>query len=250
MNLLNRSQVKAQVREQLKSAQVSPKGMTAFYMGLILLLNILVHFCSGTGLPSMFFSTLAQLMSVVLEAGFVLYCLAVRRNERFEYLSLFDGFSFVGKLILLYLIRTAYIFLWSMLFVIPGIMAYYRYRFAIYCLCEDPEMPVMEALRKSSRLTYGYKMQLFQLDISYLGWSLLSMLPMMVAESYAFAAAADFAVYMSTPTPLLIILLQGIWSLAVSVFYYPNYICADLAYYEAANAAFRSAGDPDGLGGF
>lgn len=250
MNRLNRSQIKSDVGEQLRSAQVSPKGMTALYLGLILLLNVLVHFCSGAGLFSMFFSTLAQLMSVVLDGGFVLYCLAVRRNERFEYLSLFDGFSFAGKLIVLYFVRSAYIFLWSMLLVVPGIMAYYRYRFAVYCLLEDPDMSVMEALHKSSRLTYGYKQQLFQLDLSYLGWALLSAVPLIASEAYTLASVTDFTAYMATPATLPAILLQGIWSLLVSMFYYPNYICADLVYYEDANTAFRPAEDPDGLGGF
>ena len=52
-------------------------------------------------------------MSMVLAAGFVLYCMAVRRGERAEYLTLFDGFSFVGKVILLNIVIYLFTFLWS-----------------------------------------------------------------------------------------------------------------------------------------
>lgn len=247
--MLNRSLIKSQVREQLKTAQVAPKGMTAFYMALAMVLNVLVFFCDGAGLPSMFLTILANLLSIVLDAGFILYCFAVCRNERFEYLSLFDGFSFTGKLVLLYLIRSAYTFLWSMLFVIPGIIATYRYRFAVYNLCENPDLSVTDALRLSVQQTYGYKMQLFNLDMSYLGWTLLSMLPMLVTEVSTFISSADFLAYMSTPSTLPAILLQGGWSLMVSLFYYPNYICANLVYFESAKTAERASGSPDGLGG-
>lgn len=246
---LNRPQIKFQVREQLKTAQVSPKGMTALYMGLVLVLNVLTYFFDGTGLYSMFFTTFANLLTVVLDAGFALYCFAVCRNERFEYLSLFDGFSFAGKLIWLYLIRSAYTFLWSMLFVVPGIIAAYRYRFAVYNLCENPDMTVTAALRLSIQQTKGYKMQLFNLDMSYLGWAVLSMLPLMVTEIHTFLSSADLVAYMSTPATLAAILLQGIWSLLISLFYYPHYICVNLVYFASAQAAAPSTDSPDGLGG-
>ena len=67
-----------------------------------------------------------------------------------------------------------FIFLWSLLFIVPGIIAAYRYRFALYNLCENPEMGVMEALNMSKAQTLGFKGQLFVLDLSFIGWYLLS----------------------------------------------------------------------------
>ena len=54
------------------------------------------------------------------------------------YESLFDAFPFAGKVILLSIVEGVFIFLWSMLFVIPGIIAAYRYSFAMLNLCEIP----------------------------------------------------------------------------------------------------------------
>ena len=59
-------------------------------------------------------------MSMVLASGFVMYCMAIRRGERAEYLTLFDGFSFVGKVILLNIVIYLFTFFWSLLFVIPA----------------------------------------------------------------------------------------------------------------------------------
>lgn len=100
---------------------------------------------------------------MVLSAGFVLYCMAVRRGQRAEFLTLFDGFSFVGKVIGLNIVIGVFTFLWSLLFVIPGIIASYRYRFALYNLYENPGIGIMEALDMSKQQTVGYKSQLFVL---------------------------------------------------------------------------------------
>ena len=90
------------------------------------------------------------------------------------YLGLFDGFSFAGKLILLALVQYIFIFLWTLLFIIPGFIAAYRYRFAVYNLCENPDMGVMEAINMSKAQTAGFKWQLFVLDLSFIGWRILS----------------------------------------------------------------------------
>ena len=121
-----------------------------------------------------FVSILVSLLSVLLNAGYYRYHLAVRRGEEVPYLGLFDGFSFAGKLILLALVQYIFIFLWTLLFIIPGFIAAYRYRFAVYNLCENPDMGVMEAINMSKAQTAGFKWQLFVLDLSFIGWRILS----------------------------------------------------------------------------
>ena len=118
-------------------------------------------------------AVIVALLGVLLGAGYCLYQLGIRRGEEMPYLTLFDGFSFTGKLILLALVRYIFVFLWSMLFIIPGIIAAYRYRFAVYNLCENPEMGVMDAINMSKAQTAGFKGTLFVLDLSFLGWSIL-----------------------------------------------------------------------------
>ena len=157
--LIDRKHLKQEMKELLRSAQVSPRGMTCLYLALVLVLNLADSFMGlmNPGLLGTFISILTGLMSMVLASGFVMYCMAIRRGERAEYLTLFDGFSFVGKVILLNIVIYLFTFFWSLLFVIPGIIAAYRYRFALYNLYENPGIGVMEALNMSKQQTLGYK---------------------------------------------------------------------------------------------
>ena len=274
--LIDRKKLKEEVGELLSGAQVSPRAMTALYAGLLLILNLVCAF-TGEGILSTFVSILTSLLSVLLGAGFAMYCMAIRRGERAEYLTLFDGFSFVGKLIALTIVTYAFIWLWSMLLVIPGIVAAYRYRFAPYNLYENPGISVMEALEMSKRQTMGYKGQIFALDLSYIGWTLLASLPAMVemgmmyyamfSSYYDYMTGAisvmptDFTASVILPAWLWT-LICGLWSMAVSLFYLPHFQCVELGYFETAKrtsgvgsgseppaiGAGHGAG-PDGLGG-
>ena len=214
--------------------------MAALLMGLCLALG-LISSLGGGGFLGIFISILAFLLNAVLSAGFVLYCMAIRRGERAEYLTLFDGFSFVGKLILLDLITALFIFLWSLLFLIPGIIAAYRYSFARFNLYENPGIGAMEALDMSKRQTLGYKSQLFMLDLSYLGWILLARLPStLLAQLVARDITAQMLYGIPAPDayfglPLIALdLILGVWQIAVALFYFPNYVCVQLSYFETA----------------
>lgn len=265
--IIDRRSLKAEMKERLRDAQVSPKGMTALYLGILLILDLVDAFTSSTGVPLLgtFVSIFTTLLSMILSTGFVLYCMAVRRGERAEYLTLFDGFSFVGKIILLNIVEGLFVFLWSLLFVFPGLIAAYRYRFALYNLYENPDMGVMEALNMSKQQTLGYKGQLFMLDLSYIGWSLLSSIPAIIQVFYIYICIfADPFYYMADPAriyaislPLPIslqVLLTGLWSLAVAIFYLPTYQCTELGYFEVAKrtsgvgSSVPSSEGPDQLG--
>ena len=237
---VDRQKCKWETAELLRSAQVSSKAMTALCMGLAVALGLLSSL-GGNGFLGIFISILSSLLASVLGAGFVLYCMAIRRGERAEYLTLFDGFSFVGKLILLELITAFFIFLWSLLFVIPGVIAAYRYSFALFNLYENPGIGAMEALDMSKRQTLGYKSQLFMLDLSYFGWMLLARLPStLLTQQVARDLSAEILYGIPAPDtyfglPLMALdLILGLWQLAVALFYYPNYICVQLAYFETA----------------
>ena len=64
--------------------------------------------------------------------------------------------------------------LWSMLFVIPGIVKMYSYAMTPYILAKYPNVPAKEALKLSMRIMNGRKMDLFVVDLSFIGWHILS----------------------------------------------------------------------------
>lgn len=162
---LDTGAIKAESRSLLRTGEVNPFRMTLFYLLITLVLNTInsgvsymIDSAGGfTVLSFSFVSILVGLVALVLNAGYYCYCFGILRREEMPYESLFDAFPFAGKVILLSIVEGVFIFLWSMLFVIPGIIAAYRYSFAMLNLCENPELGVMEALNLSKQQTNGYK---------------------------------------------------------------------------------------------
>ena len=70
-------------------------------------------------------------------------------------------------------LRDLYIFLWSLLLIIPGIVKAYEYMMVPYLLSEDPSMPTEEAFARSKAMMDGEKWNVFVLDLSFLGWNIL-----------------------------------------------------------------------------
>ena len=81
--------------------------------------------------------------------------------------TFFRRFDLCGKIILLSLVIYLCTYLWSLLFVIPGVIAWYRYRMSRYVLLDHPDMGVLTAWAHSKRMMQGRKAQLFLLDLLY-----------------------------------------------------------------------------------
>lgn len=70
--------------------------------------------------------------------------------------------------------RDLYTILWSLLFVIPGIVKSYEYQMIPYLLAENPQMTKEQAFAESKRMMDGQKWNAFVLDLSFIGWDILS----------------------------------------------------------------------------
>jgi len=111
--------------------------------------------------------------------GFAAYLLDVvqteSKGEDFELLLNGVKKNFANSLIT-FILQSLFIFLWSLLFIIPGIIKAFAYSQAFYLLAEDPSLTPTEALKKSQELMRGHKMRLLWLNITFIGWFLLGML--------------------------------------------------------------------------
>ena len=129
---------------------------------------------------------LLRLAMAVVGVGFSLFVMNSVRRSQPAIGNLLDGFGMFPRVLFLIILQIVLIFLWSLLLVIPGIIAAYRYSFAVYVMIDHPEMSAMDCLRESKRLTTGYKRQLFLLDLSFIFWFLLTMIPVVgyIAQVY------------------------------------------------------------------
>lgn len=90
--------------------------------------------------------------------------------------TLFSRFSYFGNAFALRLLMFVKTLLWSLLFVIPGIIAAYRYSMAPYIMAENPDMSASSAIEESKYLMSGNKWRLFCLQLSFIGWNILALL--------------------------------------------------------------------------
>lgn len=94
--------------------------------------------------------------------------------------------------------RNLYIFLWSLLFVIPGIVKGYEYRMIPYLLAENPNMSMDEAFGRTREMTYGDKWNIFVLDLSFIGWEILCAITLNIVRIFwvgPYEAATDAELY-------------------------------------------------------
>lgn len=163
--VLDRGSLKRESKMLLKTAQVSPYLFTLVLLAIMFVINGISDYVQmddefayvyslrfdmdlsflalHRAFPAFavwFVTIVCTLLGVVLTVGASLYHLGIRRGEEMPYVTLFDGFAFAGKIILLYVVQVIFISLWTLLLVVPGIVAAYRYRFAMLNLCENPEI--------------------------------------------------------------------------------------------------------------
>lgn len=204
VRLIDRRAVKAEARELLKTASVSPLKFTALFLLIDLALNeiaaavgffwlsdvnLLSFRFSGFNLSLSFVTVLVDLLGTVLYAGYTNYCLYVQRGVAMPYDSLFDAFPFAGKVILLSVVEGVVVAFASMLFIIPGVYLLFAYSFSLFYLCEDPGADVFDVMRRSREATKGYKMQLFLLLLSFLPLLLLAGLAVELCEAFLLESA-------------------------------------------------------------
>lgn len=90
--------------------------------------------------------------------------------------KLFDGFKDFGRVWGTLILVAIYTILWTCLLIIPGIVKSYSYALTPFILKDEPELKYNAAIEKSMRMMDGYKMKLFLLDLSFIGWMILSIL--------------------------------------------------------------------------
>ena len=140
-------------------------------------------------------STLAALIpfggaiiAIVITPAFVLstsriYLMVVRGGNP-EIKDSFSGFDDFFSAFKVTLLVGFYTFLWSLLFIIPGIIKSYSYSMSVYVLADNKGMSARECIAESKKMTNGHKAELFVLDLSFIGWYLLSCLTCGLAMLY------------------------------------------------------------------
>lgn len=184
--ILTNKEIMAQARQALTGKWGMAVGAFFIY---ILITMIVSMFGTGwdliTGAMSESklsqFSPVSTGLSIIIGGPFALgisiFTLSIiRGSEDAKMEQIFDGFKVFIKAFITYFVMTIFILLWTLLLIIPGIIAAFAYSQTFYILAENEDINPIDAIRKSREMMYGYKWKYFCLNLRFLGWVLLCLL--------------------------------------------------------------------------
>jgi uncharacterized membrane protein len=138
----------------------------------------------GKAIGAMFLYILmamVPLCSPAMQVGYNKFNLKLVRKENAGAGDVIDGFKVFGKAFWLNIITAFFLYLWMILFIIPGLIKAFSYSMAMYILADNPQMTAREALRSSKELMHGKKGKLFYIYLSFIGWILLGYITLGIA---------------------------------------------------------------------
>jgi len=121
------------------------------------------------------------IISGAAKLGYATFNLKLVDHKEVALSDLFSQFHRLGAGFCMNFLIGLFTFLWSLLFVIPGIIKSYSYAMTPYILAENPDMTATEAITQSRQVMDGNKWRLFCLEFSFIGWELLCVLPAFIA---------------------------------------------------------------------
>ena len=118
------------------------------------------------------------ILALPLTWGYQTLFLGAVRGGEATAKDMFEGYNkeLFSRVLTTTLLYYVYVFLWSLLLLIPGCIKAYSYAMTPYSLKDNPEMKNNAAIEESMRMMDGHKLELFLLDLSFIGWAILSIL--------------------------------------------------------------------------
>ena len=170
--------------------------LVCFIANILTYLDLLNNLNHGNKILHLIYLVITFFIAGPLTLGLAKFFLNLRRDQNPLVSNLLDGFKSYylawGLQIRIWIITA----LWTMLFIIPGIIAALRYDLSFYILQDHPEMKPREAMELSKQIMTGRKGKLFKLYLSFIGWGLLCICTLGIGllwlVPYAQAAVASF----------------------------------------------------------
>ncbi|HYF83248.1 MAG TPA: DUF975 family protein [Clostridia bacterium] len=146
------------------------------------------------------FNGLMSLVSFIIGGpiyfGVAAFFLKLARHEHAEFSELFSGFSLFKTNFVLNFFIMVFTVLWTLLLIVPGIIAAIKYSMAYFIVNDNPGIGALEAITRSKEMMNGHKMRFLEMWLGFLGWFILGVvtlgLGMIYAIPYYRAAKANF----------------------------------------------------------
>lgn len=146
--------------------------------------NFVAENAAIIGTVLMMLALIYLIISGAIYLGYNRYILNLYDRAEARFSDLFSQFENFGNAFALNLLTGLFVFLWSLLFVIPGIVAGYSYAMAPFIMLDHPELSASECIRRSKELMYGHRGELFTLELTFIGWILLSVFTLGIGDLF------------------------------------------------------------------
>lgn len=200
--------------ELVTAAQASLKGKWGVIIGAILINTIITGACFK--LP--YVARFAWLViNGPLELGMAILALSVCRNEDSKIELLFKGFNHFVTALVAYLLRLIYVILWSLLFIVPGIIKALSYSMTMYIIADDRTISAQAAITKSKKMMEGNKGRYFLLMLRFISVLIIAFIIFISVAFSAFYTILLGAISGSLDYSNLISFLTGVGSFFVLI---------------------------------
>ncbi|QGQ93561.1 DUF975 family protein [Paenibacillus psychroresistens] len=178
-DLKSNPELRATARERLKGNW----GKAILTVLVYFILTILINGGSKFEDIGWIVSILALILNGAWSAGLLTYFIHVARQEPLSIKLLFSQLPRLIPFFILLLIQGILIILWTLLLIVPGIIASIRYSQAFYILLDHPEMKASEAINRSKEMMKDQKWKYFLLILSFAGWYILIMAALLILSA-------------------------------------------------------------------
>lgn len=160
------------------------------------LLGTIFGMALGFSIGAILLSLAVSLISGTIQLGYAQFLLKQHDGKDLSFQDLFSQFYRFGQGFAQGFLRGLYVFLWSLLLVIPGIVKSYSYAMTPFIMTDHPELSASDAINRSKEMMNGHKWNLFVLDLTFIGWAILCVLTLnlgnLFLNPYVNAAYAVF----------------------------------------------------------
>lgn len=162
---MDRATLKSMAKEQIKGN-----------IGILFVISLVLYLVSfAMSLIPLVGSIAALLITPALTLGMIGIYLNLTNGVKPEVAGLFSYVKNFWPAFKTYILMVVYIFLWTLLLYIPGIIKGFAYSQTMYIMAENPDMGANEAITRSREMMDGHKMEYFLLVLSFLGWIILGL---------------------------------------------------------------------------
>src|SRR5574344_2680520 len=177
--IYDKSRIKRKAKKDLAGKWGTSVLTVLVYAIIVVAISGLVYWISqAAGLSKDATELLNSIVGILIDGtiavGLVGYFMNIARGKDAKVNDLFSYTNLIGVVILTVILVAIFTTLWTLLLIVPGIIAAISYSQVMYIIIDDPKIDAMAAIKESKEIMNGHKMDYFVLQLSFIGWSILA----------------------------------------------------------------------------